>query len=125
MIEIDRGYVPVALVLRGLVSGMLLGFYMGIAADNRLLSVPLAFMLSGFVQLAIYGFAFRLWPSMKNAPLARIQFWTAMIGSLLVIAGSYFLAVTGSVLPAAIGAILATLSGVMMVWLFWISTGEA
>ena len=33
MVEIDRGYVLVAQVLA--VAGMLLGFYMGIAADNK------------------------------------------------------------------------------------------
>jgi hypothetical protein len=121
MIEIDRGYVLVALVLAA--AGMLLGLYMGIVADNPLLSVHVALMLSGFVQLAVYGFVFRLWPSMKKAVLARIQFWTAMIGSLALIAGSYLFATRGSVPLAAIGSILAIVASVMMVRLFWTHAG--
>jgi hypothetical protein len=40
MVEIDRGCLLVALVLA--VAGMLLGFYMGIAADNKLQTVHVA-----------------------------------------------------------------------------------
>jgi hypothetical protein len=54
MVETDRGHLLVALVL-GL-AGMLLGFYMGIAADNKLQTVHVAMVLPGFVTLAIYGF---------------------------------------------------------------------
>jgi hypothetical protein len=68
MVEIDRGYLLVALVLA--LAGMLLGLYMGLAADNKLLTVHVAMVLPGFVTLAIYGFVFRLWPALKNAPLA-------------------------------------------------------
>jgi hypothetical protein len=53
---------------------MLLGLYMGSAADNRLPGVREAMLLQGFVTGAIYGMVFRLWPSMKKAPLARAQF---------------------------------------------------
>ena len=117
IIEIDRGYVLTALLLA--TAGMLQGFYMGIAGDRRLLSVHVAFMLSGFVTLAIYGFAFRLWPSMKKATLAPVQFCTAVVGTFLLIGGTYFFAASGSVELAAIGSILVIAAGVMMVWLFW------
>ena len=64
MFEIDRAYVAMALLWA--VAGMLLGLYMGIAADNKLLTVHVAMLLSGFVTLAIYGMAYRLWPAMKK-----------------------------------------------------------
>ena len=121
MLEIDRRYVLIALMLG--TAGMLLGLYIGVASDHRLLDVHVALMLSGFVTLAIYGFAFRLWPSMKKAALARIQFWTAMVGAVVLIVGSYLFATSGSVPLAAIGSILSTVAAAMMAWLFWTAAG--
>jgi hypothetical protein len=121
MLEIDRGYVLIALMLG--TAGMLLGLYIGVASDHRLLDVHVALMLSGFVTLAIYGFAFRLWPSMKKAALARIQFWTATGGALVLIVGSYLFATSGSVPLAAIGSILSIVAAAMMAWLFWAAAG--
>ena len=46
MLEIDRAYVAIALLWA--IVGMLLGLYMGIAADTKLLTVHVAMMLSGF-----------------------------------------------------------------------------
>jgi hypothetical protein len=121
MLEIDRRYVLIALMLGS--AGMLLGLYIGVASDHRLLDVHVALMLSGFVTLAIYGFAFRLWPSMKKAELARIQFWTAIVGALVLILGSYLFATSGSVPLAAIGSILSIVAAAMMAWLFWAAAG--
>jgi hypothetical protein len=115
--EIDRGFLLVALVLA--LVGMLQGLYMGIAADNTLQSMHVALLLPGFVTLAIYGFAYRLWPSMKKAPLAQAQFWTAIVGSLLLVVGSYFFAVSRSVPLAAIASIVVIVANAMMVWIFW------
>jgi hypothetical protein len=101
------------------VVGMLLGLYMGIAADHRLLSVHVAVMLPGFVTLAIYGCLFRLWPSMKTTPLAQAQFWTGMIGAAAIMVGAYFFATMGSVPIVAIGSVLAIVAAVLMTWMFW------
>ena len=68
MLEIDRSYVAVALILA--IVGMLLGLYMGATADNRLVTLHVAIVLPGFVTLAIYGMPYRLWPAMKKARLA-------------------------------------------------------
>jgi hypothetical protein len=121
MLEIDRTYVLIALLLG--TAGMLLGLYMGVASDDRLLDVHVALMLSGFVTLAIYGFTFRLWPSMKKSAFARIQFWTAVVGALVLIVGSYLFATSGSVPLAAIGSILSIAAAAMMAWLFWAAAG--
>ena len=117
MIEIDRAYMLIALVLACL--GMVLGLYMGIASDKQLQSVHVALLLPGFVTLAIYGAVFRLWPGMKKAPLAQAQFWTAAGGSLLLIIGSYFCATAGSVPLAALGSIVFIIASAMIIWQFW------
>jgi hypothetical protein len=116
MIEIDRTYVAVALIWA--VVGMLLGFYMGVAADNKLLVVHVAMMLTGFVTLALYGILFRLWPALAKAPLARAQFWTAQAGAAGIVVGSYFFAVNGSVPLVATASIVFIVAAALMAWLF-------
>ena len=121
--EIDRAYVSVALVLA--VIGMLLGLYMGIAADNTLLTVHVGLLLPGFVTLGIYGMLYRLWPAMKKSPMARVQFWLAIVGVAGLIVGAYFFAVNGSVPLAVIGSVIVILAAVLMVWLFVTASQEA
>jgi len=116
MFEIDRAYVAMALLWA--VAGMLLGLYMGIAADNKLLTVHVAMLLSGFVTLAIYGMAYRLWPAMKKSPLALAQFWITAIGAAGVIVGSYFFATSGSVPLVAIASVTMIIGSALMSWLF-------
>lgn len=116
MVEIDRGYLLVALVLA--VAGMLLGFYMGIAADNKLQTVHVAMVLPGFVTLAIYGFIYRLWPELKRAPLAAVQFWTGTIGAVAIVIGSYFFVTAGSVPIVAVGSLLAIIAVALLLWQF-------
>ena len=116
MVNIDRTYVVIALLWS--VAGMLLGLYMGIAADNKLQVVHVAMMLIGFVTLAIYGMLFRLWPELKAAALAPVQFWVAVISGAGIIVGSYFFAVNGSVPLVAGASIIFIVSAAMMAWLF-------
>jgi hypothetical protein len=122
MATIDRNYLLVALLLA--LAGMVLGLYMGLAADTTLLSVHVAFLLPGFVTLAVYGFVFRLWPALKKAPLAQAQFWTGVVGSLLLIVGAYFYATSRSVPLAALGSVVSILASALMAWLFWQHAGE-
>jgi len=68
MAHIDRAFVGVGLAW--LILGMVLGLYMGITANNQLLIVHIAMLMPGFVVLAIYGFIYRLWPALKESPLA-------------------------------------------------------
>jgi hypothetical protein len=116
MLEIDRAYVGMGLLWA--IVGMLLGLYMGIAEDNKLLTVHVAMMTSGFVMLAVYGMVYRLWPALKKSPLAPAQFWITAVGVAALIVGSYFLVTTGSVPVAAIGSVLMIVGGVLMAWLF-------
>jgi peptidoglycan/LPS O-acetylase OafA/YrhL len=123
MPEIDRTYVAIALLWA--VIGMLLGLYMGIAADNKLLVTHVAIMLNGFVTLAIYGMLYRLWPALKKSTLARIQFWVAVISVAGIVVGSYFYATNGSVPLVASASIIFIVSAAMMAWLFIAQGGEA
>jgi hypothetical protein len=123
MLEIDRTYVAVALLWA--VVGMLLGLYMGIAADNTLKTMHVAMMVVGFVTLAIYGMLYRLWPALKKSALAPIQFWVALISSAGIIVGSYFYATNGSVPLVASASIIFIVSAALMAWLFIAQSREA
>jgi hypothetical protein len=123
MLEIDRAYVAVAL-LWALV-GMLLGLYMGIAADNKLLVTHVAILLPGFVTLAIYGMIYRLWPALKKAPLAPAQFWITVLSSAGIVVGSYFFAISGSVPLVAIASVAMIVGAALMAWLFIAHAREA
>ena len=116
MLEIDRTYIAIALLWA--VVGMLLGLYMGIASDLKLLTVHVAMMLSGFVTLALYGILYRVWPMMKKSPLALAQFWISALGTAGVIIGSYFLVTNGSLPLAAIGSIAMIVGAALMGWMF-------
>jgi hypothetical protein len=123
MIEIDRAYVAVALLWA--VVGMLLGLYMGIVADNKLLTIHTAILLPGFVTLAIYGMIYRLWPALKKAPLARVQFWITVLSSAGIVVGSYFFATSGSIPLVATASIAMIVGAALVAWLFIAQTREA
>jgi hypothetical protein len=116
MLEIDKTYVAIGLLWA--VAGMGLGLYMGIAADNSLLTVHVAMLLSGFVTLSLFGMAYRLWPAMKKSRLAPVQFWIMILGTAGVIVGSYFFVTAGIVLPAAIASVAMIVGTALMSWLF-------
>ena len=116
MANIDRNYVAVALLWA--VAGMLLGFYMGITADNTLLVMHVAMMLTAFVTLAIYGMIYRLWPALAKSRLAAAQFWLAMIGSAGIVVGSYFFAVSRGTVLVGTASIVFIVGAALMAWLF-------
>ena len=116
MLEIDRAFVAMALLWA--IAGMLLGLYMGIAADNKLLVMHVALMLTGFVTLALYGILYRLWPAMAKSPLARVQFWVSSLSAAGIIVGSYFFATRGSVPLVATSSLIFIGGAALMAWLF-------
>ena len=117
MAKIDRLYIATALSL--LVIGMVLGFYMGAAGDGTVRDTHVAILLPGFVTLAVYGVIYRLWPAMKESPLARVQFWSAASGAALMIVGAYLFQAGMGVTVIAIGSALAILAAVLITILFW------
>ena len=119
MAQIDRAFVGVS--LGWLILGMVLGLYMGITASNQLLVVHVAMLMSGFVVLAIYGVIYRLWPGLKASPLAKAQFWMAVIAVLGQVIGAYQFATSGGTEIAIIASssVLAIVAGIAMAWVFW------
>jgi amino acid transporter len=123
MLEINQSYVAIALILA--VVGMLLGLYMGAAAENRLVTLHVAIVLPGFVTLAIYGMLYRLWPAMNKARLAPVQFWVTVIGIAGIFVGTYFYITNGRVPIVAAGSIVFIIGAALMAWLFLTSSRGA
>ena len=117
MANIDRAYAMVALLW--LVAGELLGFYMGASGHTALRDTHVAMVLPGFVVLALYGALYRLWPAMKDSGLARLQFWSGIIGELGLVIGAYMIMIGAGVAGAVIGSTLTIIGAVLMAWLFW------
>jgi hypothetical protein len=124
MAQIDRAFVGVALTW--LILGMVLGLYMGITANNQLLVVHVAILMSGFVVLAIYGLIYRLWPALKESPLAKAQFWISVLAVLGQVVGAYRFATSGGTEIALIASssVLAIIAGIGMIWVFWTGSAE-
>jgi hypothetical protein len=117
MAQIDRAYVAVALAL--LIAGELLGFYMGMRADNTWRAVHIAIVLVGFVTLAIYGALFRLWPTMKRGVLAQAQFWLTVVGLTGILIGGVQQTLTGGVALLAAGSAVMIAGTFLLAWLFY------
>ena len=117
MMRIDRAYVAVALVL--LLIGEFLGFYMGMTQDMRLRSVHIAFVLTGFVTLSLFGFMYRMWPSMKTGALAKAQFWLSAVGAVGIATGTYQYVTTGGIAIVAPASVLLIVGTILLLWLFW------
>jgi hypothetical protein len=110
-----------------LILGMFLGLHMGMTANNQFLAVHIAMLLPGFVVLTVYGMVYRLWPAVKNSPLAKVQSWTAMLATLGQVVGAYMFATSGgeAAMLIAISSVLAIASAALMAFLFWTRTAEA
>jgi hypothetical protein len=110
-----------------LILGMALGLYMGMTANHQLLTMHIAMLLPGFVVLTVYGMVYRLWPAVKNSPLAKVQAWTAIIAVFGQVTGAYMFATSSgqATMLVAVSSVLAIASSVLMAFLFWTRTGEA
>src|SRR5215471_11931754 len=113
---IDRSFVVIGLLW--LVLGMALGIYMGIANDNKYVTVHVAMLLGGFVVLTLYGLLYRLWPGLNAGALAKAQFWLGVLGALLLVIGAAIIVNNGGVALAAVGSFMALAAALLMVWMF-------
>jgi hypothetical protein len=68
---------------------------------------------------------YRLWPAIKKSPLARVQFWIAMVGAAGIIVGSYYFATSGSIPLVASASVIFIVGAVLMAWLFIAQGREA
>jgi hypothetical protein len=123
MANIDRFYVLIALLW--LVVGELLGFYMGASGNLALRDTHVAMVLPGFVVLTLYGALYRLWPAMKDGVLAKIQFWCAVLGVLVLVIGAHMIMIGAGVAGAVIGSLLTIAGAVLMTAIFWTKAANA
>jgi hypothetical protein len=107
-----------------LVLGMGIGIVMGAAENFSYAPVHAHVNLIGFACHAIFGLAYRQWPSMKSSRLAPIQFWIFVIATPITLIGLVFTLTGGPVLPTIIGS-CGVLTGAALfafiVWQSWAS----
>ena len=124
------GHIDRILVTGGfmwLILGMILGLHMGMTSNNQLLPVHITMLLPGFVVLAVYGMVYRLWPAVKNSPLAKVQCWSALLAVFGQVLGAYLFATSGgqATMVIAVSSALALASALLMAFLFWTRTADA
>jgi hypothetical protein len=117
MPQIDRAYMAIALVL--LIAGELLGFYMGMKADNTWRLVHITILLPGFLTMAVFAAIFRLWPTMKRGAPAQAQFWLTMVGLAGILGGEVHRTLSGSVVLLASGSAIMIAGTLVLAWLFY------
>ena len=124
MAHIDRTFVSVALMW--LMVGMFLGLYIDLTHSTQFVSLHTTMLLPGFVMLTVYGALHRLWPAMKEAGLAKVQFWFAILATFGQVFGAYQFATTGGTdaTLVMVSSVMAILGGLLMGWLFWTKSGE-
>lgn len=123
MANIDRNFV--ILSLAWLVLGTLFGFWMGASGNVQYVGVHVTMLLPGFVTLAIYGSIYRLWPELKQASLAKLQFWLAAASLPFMVAGGGMQVQSGSIALIAVSSGVAIVAAALMAWIFWTGTKSA
>jgi hypothetical protein len=89
MAHIDRWFLRIA-VIYALV-GMVLGIAMGISEDHSEFPAHAHVNLVGWVSMAIYALVYRQYPAAAASGLARLHFWIANAGALLLTVGVYLI----------------------------------
>ncbi len=123
MTDLARSYMLIALAW--LLLGMVEGFWMGASNALEYRSVHISMVLQGFVNLAVYGAVYRLWPQLQAGRWARLQFWSTNIGTVLIVLGTLQQALTGSVVVVATGSALAIIGACTLVYPFATATAAA
>ena len=117
MKSIDTTYVAIGALW--LVIGMVLGIVMGASENFQFMPVHAHINLVGFACHAIFGMAYRQWPSMKASPLAPYQFWIFVIATPVTLIGLVFTLTGGPALPTIIGSLGLVLGAALFALLIW------
>jgi hypothetical protein len=117
MKSIDTTYVAIGALW--LVLGMVLGIVMGASENLQFMPVHAHINLVGFACHAIFGMAYRQWPSMKASPLAPYQFWIFVIATPVTLIGLVFTLTGGPVLPTIIGSLGLVIGAALFAVLIW------
>jgi hypothetical protein len=103
MNKIDTNYVAIGSVW--LVLGMVLGIVMGASEDFQYMPVHAHINLVGFACHAIFGLAYRNWPTLKSSALAPYQFWIFVVATPITLIGLYFTLSGGPEAPTIVGSL--------------------
>jgi len=88
-----------------IIIGMSLGAHMGASENFTLAPVHAHINLLGFVVPAVFAFAYKTYPAMGSALLARIHFWMHTVGAAILLVGLYML-ISGKAAGETLGPIL-------------------
>ena len=113
MSSIDTRFLCVAIVYG--IAGMIVGVWLGITENLELRPLHAHLGLLGWVSLAIFGLAYRVYPAAAATRYASLHFWIASIGTLIFAIGVYTVTTGGHHIVVTIGSILMILS--MLVFL--------
>jgi hypothetical protein len=109
-------FLKVAVVF--LVLGLALGLQMSIGHSRTLVSVHAHVALMGWVSMALFGVAYRLWPRLDAGVLPKVHFWLYAPGSAVAMLGVTLLETRPSPIAeplAAIGSMAAALGALCFV----------
>ncbi|HLX99432.1 MAG TPA: hypothetical protein VKR62_12090 [Roseiarcus sp.] len=117
MKAIDTTYVAIGALW--LVVGMVLGIVMGASENFTFIPVHAHINLVGFACHAVFGMAYRQWPSMKASSLAPYQFWIFVIATPVTLIGLVFTVTGGPVLPTIAGSLGLVLGAALFALMIW------
>ncbi len=117
MKNIDSNYIAIGAIW--LVLGMIIGIAMGAANNFQFMPVHAHINLVGFACHAIFGMAYRQWPSMKASRLAPYQFWIFVIASPVTMIGLVFTLTGGPVLPTILGSFGLLTGAILFCLMIW------
>jgi hypothetical protein len=103
METIDSTYVAIG--ASWLLVGMILGIVMGATNNFQFMPLHAHINLVGFACHAIFGMAYRHWPTMKTSGLASYQFWIFVAATPITLIGLVFALSGGPELPTIIGSL--------------------
>ena len=113
MKNLDSTYVVIG--ASWLLIGLTLGIVMGASHNFQYMPLHAHINLVGFACHAIFGMAYRHWPTMKTSSLAPFQFWIFVLATPITLIGLVFTLSGGPELPTIVGS-LGLLVGSILFW---------
>lgn len=110
MNRIDLLFLRVGVVY--VVAGMVMGIAMAMTDDHSLTPAHAHMNLLGWASMGLYALVYRAWPAAARSRLAPWHFWSANLGTLMLVAGvaGVYSGAAGFVPLAAAGSFVALAS---------------
>lgn len=116
MARIDTWFIVIGLLFA--LTGMAVGIWTGINRAFEFSSLHAHINLVGFVMSVLFGLIHRAYPQLRGSVLATAHFWLHLVGTLVLVAGKYLVAVEGSDVTVATGSLLMVAATLTFVALF-------